>query len=218
MDDLFSDDDRRRIADAIEAAEAATAAEIVPVVVVQSDPYPAARWRGGVLGALLVGSVAALLWTGVAPVLRPYVTPLTVLAAALGVGLVGAVAAGALPPLMRALTPADEMRRSVYRRAVEAFLNHELFATDDRSGVLLFVSLNEHRIEVLADRGIDARVDASAWTDVTDHIRRGIEEDRLLRGLLDGIERCGAVLEEHGLEARPDDEDELANRLRRGEE
>ena len=46
MDDLFSDDDRQRIADAVDEAEAATSAEIVPYVVVQSDPYPAARWRG----------------------------------------------------------------------------------------------------------------------------------------------------------------------------
>ncbi|PSR05362.1 MAG: hypothetical protein BRD54_00145, partial [Bacteroidetes bacterium SW_8_64_56] len=61
MDDLFSDDDRQRIADAVDEAEAATSAEIVPYVVVQSDPYPAARWRGGVLGALLVVSAAALL-------------------------------------------------------------------------------------------------------------------------------------------------------------
>jgi putative membrane protein len=131
------------------------------------------------------------------------------------VGLAGAVAAGAFPPLTRALTPPDEMARAVYRRAVEAFLEHGLFDTDERTGILLFVSLNEHRIEVLADRGIDARVDAQAWSDVTDHIRRGIEEDRLTQGLLNGIECCGRVLDEHGLEASPEGDNELANRLRR---
>ncbi len=107
------------------------------------------------------------------------------------------------------------MGRAVYQRAVEVFLEHELFDTRDRTGILLFVSLNEHRIEVLADRGINERVDDSAWTDVTAHIRRGIEDDRLTQGLLNGIERCGRVLDEHGLEARPDDEDELADRLHR---
>lgn len=218
MDDLFSDDDRQRIANAIEEAEAATSAEIVPYVVVQSDVYPAARWRGGVLGALLVVSTAALLRTGVVPAVTPYLTDLSVLAAALGTGLIGAIVAGALPPVMRALTPPEERDRAVYRRAVEAFLELELFDTDSRTGVLLFVSLNEHRIEVLADRGIDEQVNDTAWSDVTDHIRRGIENDRLTQGLLNGIERCGTVLEEHGLEARPDDEDELANHLHREEE
>jgi len=218
MNDLFSDDDRQRIADAIDEAEAATSAEIVPYVAVQSDVYPAARWRGGVLGALLVVSAAALLRMDLLPVVTSYWTDLYVLAAALGTGLIGAVAAGAVPPLTRALTPPDERGRAVYRRAVEVFLDHELFDTRDRTGILLFVSLNEHRIEVLADRGIDERVDASAWTDVTDHIRRGIEDDRLTQGLLNGIERCGRVLDEHGVGTRPDDEDELADRLRHGDE
>jgi putative membrane protein len=215
MDDLFSETDRQRISDAIAEAEAATAAEIVPYVVVQSDPYPAARWRGGVLGALVVLGAAALLRAAPTPALAPYLGPLPVLAAAVVVGGIGAVAAGAVPPLLRALTPAEERGRAVYRRAVAAFLEQELFDTRDRTGILLFVSLNEHHIEVLADRGIDAQVDDSAWADVTDHIRRGIEDDRLTQGLLNGIACCGRVLDEHGLEAGPNDADELANRLRR---
>jgi putative membrane protein len=218
MDDLFSDDDRQRIADAIDEAEATTSAEIVPYVVVQSDPYPAARWRGGVLGALLVVSAGALLRTGLAPALTPSLTDLSILAAALVAGLAGALAAAVAPPVLRALTPPEERDRAVYRRAVEAFLEHELFDTRDRTGILLFVSLNEHRIEVLADRGIDAQVDETAWTDVSDHIRQGIEDDRLTQGLLNGIERCEKVLDEHGLEARPDGDDELADRLRRDDE
>ena len=217
MDDLFSDDDRQRIADAVDEAEAATSAEIVPYVVVQSDPYPAARWRGGVLGALLVVSAAALLRVAPIPALWPYLADLYVLAAALGTALIGAIAAGTMPPLLRALTPLDERERAVYQRAVEAFLDQELFDTRDRTGILLFVSLNEHRIEVLADRGIDAQVDESAWTDVTDHIRRGIEDDRLTQGLLNGIERCGQVLDEHGVEARSDAQNKRADRLHRGD-
>lgn len=215
MDSFFSDDDRQRIADAIEEAEAATSAEIVPYVVVQSDLYPAVRWRGGVLGALLVLSATALLRGMSVPALTPYLSDGIALATALGVGLLGALAAGAFPPLLRALTPPDELDRAVSRRALQAFVDEEIFDTRNRTGILLFVSLREHRIEVLADRGIDERVDDTAWTDVTDHIRQGIENERLTRGLLNGIERCGRVLDEHGLEARPDDEDELSNHLRR---
>ena len=218
MDDLFSDDDRQRIADAVEAAEATTAAEIVPYVVVQSDAYPATPWRGGVLGALIALSAAVLLRATSASLLAPYLTDLAILATALVVGLAGALAAGTFPPLRRTLTPTDEMSRAVHRRAVEAFLEHELFDTPERTGILLFLSLNEHRIEVLADRGIDAQVDDRAWTDVTDHIRRGIEDDRLTQGLLQGIECCGRVLEEHGLGVGPNDDNEIPNHLRRDNE
>lgn len=218
MDSLFTDEDRQRIAAAVDEAEAGTAAEIVPYVVVQSDLYPAARWRGGVLGALLVLSAAVLLRIASLPGLTPYLTDGVVLALTVGVGLLGAFVTGTTPPLIRALTPSKERNRAVYRRAVEAFVDEEIFDTRSRTGVLLFISLVEHRIEVLADRGIDEQVDAAAWTDVTDHIRRGIETDRLTRGLLNGIKRCGAVLDEHGLEARPDSDDELSDHLRREDE
>lgn len=218
MDALFTEDDRRQIEEAIAAAEAKTAAEIVPYVATQSDPYPAARWRGGVLGALLALCTAVLLRTAALPALTPYLTDLSVLAAALGTGAAGAVATGIVPALTRALTPPDERDWAVNRRALEAFVDEEVFDTSGRTGILLFVSLLEHRIEVLADRGVDAAVDETAWTDVADRIRQGIENDRLTRGLLNGIEQCGIVLDAHDLSDQSADEDQLSDRLRRDSE
>lgn len=214
MDALFSDTDRERIADAIEKAERATSAEIVPYVVIQSNVYPAARWRGGVLAALVVVAGVTVLRGMSLPTLAPLLSDGIALLVTLGVGLLAAMAAGTFPPLLRALTPAEEQDRAVSRRALQAFVDEELFDTQDRTGILLFVSLTEHRIKVLADRGIDEKVDDTAWTDVIDHIRQGIEADRLTQGLVNGIERCGSILDEHGLEARPHNEDELENRLR----
>lgn len=214
MDDLFSNDDRQQITAAIEDAEAAISAEIVPYVVLQSDTYPAARWRGGVLGALLALASVALLRSVATPDLLPYLSDAVALLAALGFGVLGAASAGAFPPLLRALTPPREQQRAVSRRALEAFVDEEVFDTRNRTGILLFVSLMEHQIEILADRGIDEQVADTAWVDVTDHIRRGIEADRLTRGLLQGIERCGSLLDEHGLDAAPHDEDELSDELR----
>lgn len=48
MDPLFSENERERVVAAIRDAEAATGAEIVPLVVLRSGPYPAGQWRGGV--------------------------------------------------------------------------------------------------------------------------------------------------------------------------
>lgn len=217
MDALFSDDDRQRIADAVEAAEAQSAAEIVPYVVVQSDDYPAARWRAGVVGALLVLGLGALLRSLPLPLIGPYLTDALLLAVALGAGLLGAVVAGTAPPVIRALTPPEERSRAVARRATQAFVDEAVFDTRDRTGILLFVSLVEHRIEVMADEGIDRAVDERAWADVTDRIRRGIEADRVTQGLLNGIAQCGTLLEEVGPPARPDGKDELSDRLRHDE-
>lgn len=216
MDPLFSEEDRQRIAEAIEEAETDSVAEIVPYVVARSGDYPAARWRGAVLGALLGGALTLLLRGASPSAFPPFFSGALAFAAPLVTGLLGALAAGMSPSLVRMLTPSAELERAVFRRAVQAFVEEEVFATRNRTGILLFVSLLERRIEVLADRGIDELVGEAAWTDVTDHVRRGIETDRLTRGLLNGIDRCAAVLEERGADTRPDDENELADRLRRG--
>lgn len=213
----LSQNDQQRIADAVRRVEKASVAEIVPYVAVRSAPYPAARWRGGVLAAVFTIGMAGLLRVSSLTILAPYLTVSTILAAALGVGLLGAYVTGSVPSLTRALTPASERARAVRRRALQAFVEEEVFDTRKRTGVLLFVSLLEHRIEVLADVGIDRKVDESAWTDVTDHVRRGIEADRVTQGLLDGIECCGRLLDDHGIEARPDAENELADSPRSGE-
>lgn len=216
MDPLFSEDDRQRIAEAIEDAETDSVAEIVPYVVTRSGGYPAARWRGAVVGAVL-GAALTLLLRGSMPAVFPLLfSGELAFAVPLVMGVLGALAVGMSPSLVRLLTPNAELESAVFRRAVQAFVEKEVFATRNRTGILLFVSLLERRMEVLADRGIDELVDETAWTDVTDHIRQGIEADRLTRGLLNGIERCAGVLEEHGTSARPDDENELADRLREG--
>lgn len=214
MGELFSDDERARIAAAIDEAEAQSGAEIVPYVAVRSDAYPAVRWRGGVLAALLATGALALLRIAPPPELASYLTVDLFLAAVPLTGLLGAFAAGTLPTFIRILTPPAERNRAVERRAMQAFFEEEVFDTRDRTGILLFVSLLEHRIEVLADTGIDRQVDETAWADVTDHIRRGIEADRLTRGLLNGIDCCGRLLKEHGGKARADAEDELDDRVR----
>lgn len=216
MDPLFSEDDRQRIAEAIEDAETDSVAEIVPYVVTRSGGYSAARWRGAVVGAVL-GAALTLLLRGSMPAVFPLLfSGELAFAVPLVMGVLGALAVGMSPSLVRLLTPNAELESAVFRRAVQAFVEKEVFATRNRTGILLFVSLLERRMEVLADRGIDELVDETAWTDVTDHIRQGIEADRLTRGLLNGIERCAGVLEEHGTSARPDDENELADRLREG--
>lgn len=218
MDTLFTDDDKRRIAAAVETAETKTGGEIVPYVVFRSSTYEAVPWRGGVLGALIGLMVIALTRTAVPDVLPWLTDDGAALLLILGTGLLSAILAATMPPLTRWLIGAEHMAEAVHRRAKEAFVDEEVFATQDRTGILLFVSLLECRIEVLADAGIYQKVDDDAWNDVTERIRAGIESGTLPQGLVDAIERCGALLEEHGIKPRPDDVDELPDHLRFSDE
>jgi putative membrane protein len=129
-------------------------------------------------------------------------------------GVVGAAVPAFLPAARRALAGADRLTRAAHRRAEMAFLEEEVFDTRDRSGILLFVSLLEHRIEVIGDRGINEAVGREAWVEVVDLIRAGIERGDLVGGLCAAIARCGELLEACGLTPHCDAPDELPNEVR----
>jgi putative membrane protein len=195
------------VARAVSAAEARTAGEIVTYVVEQCDPYPEAAWRGGVFGALLAAGGAAAVhatsgaWGGSFLIW----SLLPVLCGA----LLGLLAGERVAPLRRLLVPRAVLERRVAMRAEAAFLEEEVFDTRDRSGILIFLALFEHRAIVLGDSGINQVVPHAEWKSIVDDLVAGIRAGNALGALLGAVERCGKLLEERGVRIRPDDRDEL---------
>lgn len=204
--------DLSAIREATRAAEERTGGELVCVLVKRCDPYPGTPWMGAALGAIF-GAGAIGVWqttaAGWQPI-DPFLLPLgTLLGAALGFLVVVA-----LPLLRRLLVPTVVLDRRVDHRAAAAFLDEEVFATRDRTGVLLFVAFFEHRVRILVDEGIRERVDAEVWDAITGELTRGIRAGRTREALVDAIEACGRILTERGVDRRADDENELSNRPR----
>ncbi len=215
MQDLFSESDRVRIREAVAGAEGQTAGEIVPYVVPRSSRYEVALWRGAAL-LVLVALGAALLvvqfyegWG-----LSWLFAQGTVVAAVLLAGILGALLAEYVPPFKRLLAGGTLLDRRVHQRAMQAFVEEEVFNTRDRTGILLFISLFEHRIEVLGDAGINRKVTPDEWTGVVLRIREGIRSGRVADGLVEAIGLCGGLLERGGVEIRPDDVNELSDDIR----
>ena len=211
---LFTEDERTRIAEDISKVEAQTAGEIVPYVVMQSDAYPIARWRGAAVAILLGLAIASALSVTGVPADTDIWHGRVLLPALFGLAAIGAVVGGPLPPLVRALTGTNALEQAAHRRAMQAFVDEEVFATRDRTGILMFVSLLEHRIEVIADAGISRKVDPDAWSDIAAAIREGMTAESLAQGFLNGLQRCQEILDEAGIERRVDDTDELPNTIR----
>ncbi|PSQ93954.1 MAG: hypothetical protein BRD30_00860 [Bacteroidetes bacterium QH_2_63_10] len=207
--------DLDRIQDAVSRAEEQTAGEIVPVVVPRSDDYEDVVWRGA--GAAILLTLLVVLLTlrfydgwGLGWLFAPWGVALSVL----GAGTVGALLARYVYPLQRLLAGGERLDETVHRRALQAFVEEEVFDTRDRTGILLFVSLREHRIEVVGDTGINQEVDPDDWAEVVTRIQRGIQNDNLTQGLVEAIEMCGKLLEQKGVDIRPDDENELTDTVR----
>ena len=106
------------------------------------------------------------------------------------------------------------MDRMVYLSAMTAFVEEEVFKTADRTGILIFMSSFEHRVEVVGDEGINSVVDQNEWVEVVERITSGFRSGRITDGIVSGIDACGELLHEHGVEISPGDIDELPNRLR----
>jgi putative membrane protein len=210
-DRLFSSADRAAIEAAVAAAEGKTSGEIVPYVVERSDDYATSPWKGAALGALL-GPMAAFavyrwgsIW-GFSP--EVWIALPAPIGGALGYLL------ALLPPLRRALAGEHLLDARARRRAAAAFLDQEIFRTRQRTGILLFISLFERRVVLLADTGIHQAVQEGAWEEITGKLARGIREGRTGPALVEAIGACGELLKSHGVERQSDDQDELPNALR----
>ena len=208
---MMTEADLNRIKEAVATAEKQTSGEIVPYIVSQSASHEVAVWRGGGLFALLAyAAVLGIRWfsgwggsqltEGMVPVL------LIIVAAAIGAAVVYWI-----PAAKRRFTGQVRLTLATHRRAMQAFVEKEVFSTRERTGILLFVSLLEHRIEVVGDAGINAKVDMDDWIGVVATIQQHMKAGQLAEGLVQGIHQCGHLLEKAGVAIRLDDTNELAD-------
>ena len=212
LDRLLTEADRNRIEDAARRAEERTSGEIVPYLVAACDDYDDACWKAGALGAMLLALVAGIVhqfggfWAGwgVAWVSLP-----TLVGAAAGY-----VTARRIATVRRWLVPTEVLELRVRRRAMTAFVEEEVFSTRDRTGILLFVALFEHRVVVLGDEGISRAVDPGEWTSIVETLIGEIRARRFVDGMIAAIGACGELLVRHRVDIRPDDVDELSNEPR----
>jgi len=215
MKNSLTGTDLDRIRDAVKEAEARTSGEIVPYFVAQSDRYEVALWKGVVVAAALAMLIVVSIFNfysgwGLGWLHTGWGTALFTVAFGTAGGLMGAF----VPAVRRALVGSNALTRAVHRNAMKAFVEEEVFNTRDRTGILLFISKFEHRIEVLGDAGINKKVSADEWVEIVDHIRAGIKQGRFVDGVIDGIEMCGHLLEKSGVEIRDDDMNELPDAVR----
>ena len=199
---LFSDQESQRISAAISAAERNTSGEIVAVVTEASDAYHYVPFLWAALAALIVPwPLIHFTWMAVQWIYLIQLLVFLVLIALLW------------PRSVRmALVPRSLQRAHAHRRATEQFLVQNLHTTSGRTGVLLFVSVAEHYAEILADRGIDARVPAGTWQAIVVSLTREISLSHAADGFVQAIEQIGHHLAKH-FPPGAHDPNELPNHL-----
>jgi putative membrane protein len=202
-DTLFTESEKERIQQAVLAAESKTSGEIVPMIVTSSARYTEIELLSLVAG-LFLGIVAEWFWSD--PWGSEYLNLWPVLGACAGFFI------GRMPMIKRHVASRSRIGEAVHTLALASFSEHGLHYTRQHTGILILVSLLEHRVEVLADRGINAKVDAGTWREIVGILTAGLKSGQACEAFCQAIERCGAILATHFPRAA-DDKDELPNRL-----
>jgi uncharacterized membrane protein len=96
-------------------------------------------------------------------------------------------------------------------RAKEVFAQRGVWNTEENNGVLIYVLLADHRVEVVADRGVDARAEPGEWERVCRMMESHFREGRYEEGAIAGVNAVSLLLERH-FPARGDGVNELPDR------
>jgi putative membrane protein len=185
---LFPESEKNRLRQLIQQIEAKTQGEIVPVVVARSDAYVGATWRVAV--SLMFFGALMVTW------MFPDLHSLAVLGISFGFLMVG-MGLGRISWVERMALHPDEMAEEAHQRALQMFFQLNIHGTPHRSGVLIFVSLMEHYVEIVADTGIHQRVGESFWTPIVNSLSSQIRAGQLAAGLGQAIESVGKQFTPH---------------------
>lgn len=213
---------RQRVSKAVSTAEAQTSGEIVTILAERSDGYGDVALAWAAFAAFTALTMVSL-WPDT------FLSKLQLvsggwnrewtaahafaLAAALGIVKFAAVWLVQLwQPLKFLLIPGPIRDARVHERALTAFRIGAERRTHGRTGILIYLSLSEHRAEILADEAIAGKVDPAIWGDAMAAMLAELKQGRVAGGMCAAVERVGAVLAEH-FPRGADDVNELPDRL-----
>ncbi|KQM96443.1 TPM domain-containing protein [Sphingomonas sp. Leaf25] len=213
--------DHAAISAAVATAEAATAGEIVVVTARRSDAYHDVGLHMAVLAMLLVIAATAV-WPGWLHGVHGWIEPwgeaptpaflLGVVAWVQGAVFLIVRNACAWQPLRMALTPRSTKARRVHAQALTLFRAAAEKRTVAATGVLLYLSMAEHRAELIADASIHDRVAPEVWGDALAALLAAVKDGRTGDGIVAAVGAIGVVLAEH-FPKGVDDVNELPDRV-----
>lgn len=196
--------ERLRIEERIAEAEKCTSGEIVVMVVPSSYHYPFASLLGSSFLAILLGIAVTLLagkesmWFflpvfGISFMILHELTKRILF-------------------LKRLFVSKSDMKEEVEEAAIKAFYFRNINQTADHTGILLYISLFERKVRVIADKGINGKVDQEVWQEIVDTIVRGIRSKEPAGAIVAAVDRCGEILAGY-FPLKADDRNELGNSL-----
>jgi putative membrane protein len=227
---FFSPDEKDRIKKSIELAENTTSGEIAIMVVDDSDSYREAATLGAIVLSGFVALMAEIagalvmyadriwthstLWAVSHSILEitEHLTVWTYIPIVFLLYFPCKYALIKLPSLKIRFLTGRRIDETVRERAIRAFYEKGLYRTRDETGILIFISLLEHRVWILGDRGINAKIRNHFWEERAAELTSGIRNKQHGKAVLEVISQCGNELAKH-FPKKHDDTNELTDEV-----
>lgn len=97
------------------------------------------------------------------------------------------------------------------QRALDVFSQCRIWDTEHNTGVLIYLLLADRDVEIVADRGIHARVGEAVWTRICQNMEAQFRVGRFEPGVIDGIAQITAHLQQHFPALSEDNPNEISN-------
>lgn len=211
-----------RVSQAVAAAEMQTSGEIVTIVADRSDGYTdialiwaisAAFFAIGVFGVF--PHTLLNLWANATGHWNADHSAGDIVTVASGIGILTFILVLLVQnkdAIRFALIPGRIKTARAEARAVALFKVGAESKTAGRTGVLIYLSMQEHRAEIIADEAIDSRVPEEQWGEAMAALLAELRHGRCADGMIAAVNKVGAILAEH-LPRADDDRNELPDRL-----
>jgi len=105
-----------------------------------------------------------------------------------------------------------QKNKTLQQLAEDEFFRLGMNKTRDKTGILILLLLKERQFHILADKGINEKVDRDKWNSIKEIMQEKFSKGEFTNGILYGIEEIGKILSLH-FPFKPDDKDELSNRI-----
>jgi len=184
----FTSEEHNSIDAAIAEIGRSTAANLCVVVTRASDRYSLYPVAWAAIGALVLGGLVSLL--------RPDTESRTVIQLQLWFLIVMTLLIDWLP-IRLWIVPRRVQHARAQQLAHREFNAHAMANPKKQHRILLFVSLGERYVEIVADHETHALAPAGAWNKIVDDFVATVKAGRVADGVLAAVAACGAILKEH---------------------
>jgi putative membrane protein len=205
---FFTQEENKRITAAIKAVESRSDGEVAVMVVDQSAAYQEADVLGGViLGGILALIISEILVDYFGHDSLWYYIPLSFI-----LFFPFRFLTAQVPAIKNVFMTVKRKEEAVKQRALRAFYEKGLYKTRHHTGVLFFLSLLEHKVWVLADKGIHKKINQETLNRFAQTVSQGIGQGQACPALCRAIEEIGGLLIEH-FPATPGHQDQLPDQV-----